>query len=393
MKKMTCEALFWNKSDCCGCELCSQVCPKNIISMSRDEEGFLYPEIKDNTECVGCGKCQKVCPVKHVTDIRSAFSEAYAGWANDSKEIISSSSGGAASVIARAFIRTGGVVYGVAYTNQCKDIEYIRAADIDSVERFKTSKYAQASKPEVYRNIQSDLLRGNKVLFVGVPCDCAAVRNIFGKNELLYIISLICHGPTSPLVHKQFCSSLEKKSGAAVASFSLRHKKDDQWKPYYIKADFDNGTSHTELFGVSDYNKAFLFFKRPSCNSCQFKNDKFAADLLLGDYHAAKAGAADYNSHGVSSILVLTDKGKDMLNMISGSFSMTKVNKKTALHQQAIHHPVKARANRKAFSKALVKDGLHKAANMPSTVLLQKKDSVVHSMKVSAAKLKKRLKP
>lgn len=43
---------------CCGCRLCEQICSKNAISMTYDNEGFLYPKIDINL-CVNCGLCKK----------------------------------------------------------------------------------------------------------------------------------------------------------------------------------------------------------------------------------------------------------------------------------------------------------------------------------------------
>lgn len=47
---------------CCGCEVCSLVCPLGCIEMSEEEDGFLYPRI-DNEKCIECGKCRGHCPV------------------------------------------------------------------------------------------------------------------------------------------------------------------------------------------------------------------------------------------------------------------------------------------------------------------------------------------
>lgn len=49
-----------DKRNCCGCGLCSTVCPKNAIVMKADVEGFYYPAI-NNALCVNCGKCVKIC--------------------------------------------------------------------------------------------------------------------------------------------------------------------------------------------------------------------------------------------------------------------------------------------------------------------------------------------
>ena len=56
-------ALFNRKEDCCGCSACYAICPKRAIVMVMDEEGFEYPQIKDEL-CVCCRRCIKVCPLK-----------------------------------------------------------------------------------------------------------------------------------------------------------------------------------------------------------------------------------------------------------------------------------------------------------------------------------------
>ena len=66
-----------DKSKCCGCEACSQICPKSCISMIPDEEGFLYPFV-DVKECINCGLCKKTCPVNNPTTLSSPKIEVFA---------------------------------------------------------------------------------------------------------------------------------------------------------------------------------------------------------------------------------------------------------------------------------------------------------------------------
>ena len=67
--------LFENKSDCCACGACLNVCSKSAISMKPDAEGFLYPEIDPN-KCVECGVCKRVC--KYKTSDLNAVESTYA---------------------------------------------------------------------------------------------------------------------------------------------------------------------------------------------------------------------------------------------------------------------------------------------------------------------------
>lgn len=54
--------LYNKKEECCGCTACYSICPTKSISMIEDEEGFLYPIIKEET-CVCCEMCIQVCPI------------------------------------------------------------------------------------------------------------------------------------------------------------------------------------------------------------------------------------------------------------------------------------------------------------------------------------------
>jgi 2-oxoglutarate ferredoxin oxidoreductase subunit delta len=47
---------------CKGCELCIDVCPPGVLSMSeqRNERGFLVPALSPG--CTGCAACQMICP-------------------------------------------------------------------------------------------------------------------------------------------------------------------------------------------------------------------------------------------------------------------------------------------------------------------------------------------
>ncbi len=49
---------------CKGCELCTVVCPKNIIIMSNrfNNKGYRCSSCSDESLCIGCMLCAKTCP-------------------------------------------------------------------------------------------------------------------------------------------------------------------------------------------------------------------------------------------------------------------------------------------------------------------------------------------
>ena len=61
MKKIP--ILYESKEMCCGCSVCSILCPANAILMVADDEGFLYPKINEKL-CFRCNKCLSVCTFK-----------------------------------------------------------------------------------------------------------------------------------------------------------------------------------------------------------------------------------------------------------------------------------------------------------------------------------------
>lgn len=55
----------FNEERCKGCELCTTVCPKKIVEMSKDRlnsKGFHPAQVTDMDKCIGCAFCARICP-------------------------------------------------------------------------------------------------------------------------------------------------------------------------------------------------------------------------------------------------------------------------------------------------------------------------------------------
>ena len=103
-----------DKSKCCGCNACMNVCPKQAISMVDDEKGFKYPKI-DSNKCVNCDLCEEICPElnnrkENINNINS-----YACYNNNLEERLNSSSGGIFVLLAKKIIKKYGVVFGASF--------------------------------------------------------------------------------------------------------------------------------------------------------------------------------------------------------------------------------------------------------------------------------------
>lgn len=56
--------VFIKKSQCKGCELCIEFCPKNVLARSKgfNAKGYHYPVVVTNAQCINCRLCVTVCP-------------------------------------------------------------------------------------------------------------------------------------------------------------------------------------------------------------------------------------------------------------------------------------------------------------------------------------------
>lgn len=383
------ERLFVKKSECCGCEACSNACPKGIIEMKADNEGFFYPKIINPQECINCHLCETVCPIRNASEVINFRERAVAGYSLSQEEIKASASGSLGTAIAKGFILNDGVVYGVAYVNGFRGIEYSRASTLAELEQFRTSKYAQARKKNVFPKVRADLDMGRNVLFVGLPCDTYALQLFLGKKyENLYVCALICHGSTSLMVHEQYINKLLSEQISEIEEFSVRYKKEG-WKPYYIRAKFRSGYEHLEKFSDSTYGVAFLYMKRPSCNECPIKRSKIHSDITIGDYHLAAGGQyKPYNPDGVSSAFIHTDKGGHLL-AIADNFMTEEIPVKNALYSEAYHRAIPARKNREEFGRVMASEGLEAACKLKSIQKIEGELARRAQIRKMGAKVKK----
>lgn len=94
-----------------------------------------------------------------------------------------SSSGGVALAIISSFIQNGGYVASCLF----KDGEFIfeLTNDLEMSKKFAGSKYVKSNPNGIYLKIK-ERLKTDKVLFIGLPCQVAAVNNYIRIKKLIY---------------------------------------------------------------------------------------------------------------------------------------------------------------------------------------------------------------
>lgn len=301
-----------HKKDCCGCEACRQSCPRQCISMRRDTEGFLYPEV-DAERCVECGKCEKVCPVIHSGDRRRPVA-AVAAQNGDAEELKASSSGGIFSLLAKKVISEGGVVFGACFDEQF-NVVHRHAESEEDIAAFRGSKYVQSRIGDEFIEARRMLRDGRRVLFSGTPCQIAGLRRFLGKeHDNLLTVDVACHGVPSPRVWSDYLSEIS--SGRGLSGINFRNKSNG-WKKFCVSMDFEDGkTPYCEFFEKNVYMLGFLrnIYLRPSCHSCPSKSGKSGSDITLADFWGVERVDRQLDDdRGVSLVLINTPKGVEAI--------------------------------------------------------------------------------
>lgn len=301
------------KKNCCGCNACVQICPKNCITMIEDREGFLYPQV-NRSICISCGLCEKACPI--LNEKEGQFLVSYAAYAINDELRKKSSSGAIFSLCAEEVLKQHGVVFGAAFDENF-EVHHIGVDNKEDLRKLQGSKYAQSRIKETYKEVQTYLKSGRIVLYSGVSCQIAGLKNFLGKEyDNLYTIDVLCHGVPSPKVWRAYWKELEKDFGKGD-SVTFRDKTTG-WKSYSVRYNFDN-KEYKELASKNTYMRLFLsdICLRPSCHDCKYKSLERPADLTLGD----SWGIENYKPHmdddkGTSVVLVHTDKGHKFFDNI-----------------------------------------------------------------------------
>lgn len=293
--------------------------------MSSDEEGFLYPKV-DLDKCVNCHICENICPLierKEIVNIPAGI----LGIRTTNSEILSSSSsGGLFSLLAQSILADNGYVIAANFDD---DNNVIHTISNSSMEQFRGSKYLQSVIGDTFRQAKKLLIKKNKVMFVGTPCQVAGLKSYLQKDfSNLYCIDFVCHGVPSPLIWKEYIRTLKKD----ISSINFRDKSSG-WPQYsfsYIKENI----KHIEKVSSNPYMRGFLhdLYLRPSCYACKFKNFSSGSDLTLSDFWGVWKNYPAWNDQkGAGIVAIHTNKGKNLIDAIDYSlYEKTSISYKQA---------------------------------------------------------------
>ena len=235
-----------DKSQCCGCTACANICAHEAITMEPDALGFLYPKV-DESKCVDCGLCDKVCAFNDNYDksLNLPSPDVYGARHKDMDEVMKSRSGATFVAISDYILDNGGVVYGVGYKDHFR-VAHKRATTKIERDEFRGSKYVQSDLTGIFKQVKEDLKNGLTVLFSGTGCQCAGLNAYIGKKlrENLILVDIVCHSVPGPYLWSDYLNYLEYKHKGSIVSFNFRNKKKYGWRSHIETYVLDNGKEY-----------------------------------------------------------------------------------------------------------------------------------------------------
>lgn len=359
---------------CFGCGICAETCSQHAIKMEYDDEGFLYPVIQKEL-CMDCGSCIIACETKIGKDKAAAKSEekeetekakekakeeakeaatdSYcAKYRPDSLPMLSFTES-ALLPFYRSCIQKQGKVISRSFDEKLQPVYRIIESE-DELVRISGGIIPEADL-SVGRKLIGELLKqGERVLFIGNPCETAAMREAFPHQEgRLFTIGFLCKGITSEKVFGLYRKSLETLYESELKSISASNLIRG-WKTPHLCAEFSSGEVLLEPAWRNLYYKQFVKhrFNRPSCYTCSyFENVENYADLVIGPYLGGSFTTED-RYEGMFILSTANEFGRQLISECSSSFVLQK-EQKTELMTGAQKEHFVLNNTRKTFIKKL----------------------------------------
>lgn len=322
---------------CAGCMACVDICSRKAITV--EDSLLAYNAVIDEKICVDCGLCRKVCQNNNLVDTVEPNSW-FQGWAKNKNIRNKASSGGLASAIAEAFIETGGIVYRCFFENG--EFKFSAIDNKNFLKSFYGSKYVKSNPVGVYKNIKEDLEKNKKILFIGLPCQVAAVKNYIRKDlqDNLYTVDLVCHGSPSPNMLNCFLKQYEIDL-KDISDICFRVKD---------RLQINDGLKNVMLLGMRDcFSTAFVngLISTENCYQCTYATLKRVSDITVGDSWGSSLPHEE-KIKGISLVLCQTAKGEELLN--SSDIHLVEVNLDKAVeNNRQLQRPSEKPNKRKEF--------------------------------------------
>ena len=384
-----------NKTDCCGCTACVNICPKNCITMAPDEEGFLYPEVNKDL-CINCGLCEKVCPVKFppIQEDNKQDLEGFVARTKNKETLNKVTSGGFVNELNLYVLANGGYVCGCIFDDDFLTKHYITNKK-EELEAFNGSKYVQSQLGKCFTDLKALLDSGFIVCFTGTPCQVAGLKNFLRKDyENLITTDLVCRSIPSALLYRMYLDFQRCKYRSEIKKINFRSKTYGYHSGSLV-IEFENGRKYSGSNRVDLYMKTFHanIASRPSCYDCKFKTKDRCSDFTVFDcWKPEKVVESHINDDdkGYTNIIAHSYKAKKIINKLQNiKIYKADVNKMFLYTGGMESNSIKLPENRQRFFdglKYVVEENFEKF--IKSYITISTQDKIIEKSKLILYKTK-----
>lgn len=309
---------IYDKGDyCCGCGVCSVVCPTKAITM-EEKDGFYFPQI-DEVKCVKCGICKLSC-VKYGQKKTDGKGESFYAMKCRNKSILAkSSSGGVSSGLINAALNKGYKAIACEYCLQKNYAVHTVAEKTSEIYKYYGSKYMQ-SRFWGALNIQD--LKVGKYIIIGTPCQIYAISKVLERLNIrdnFLLVDFFCHGTPSKKIWDNALSSVEQKYGK-IKKVEFRSKIKGWSRFINLLLTENSKIIEKEHFYDLFFSDAVL---NKSCYQCFVRKSFDYCDIKIGDFWGDKFVA---DNEGVSVVCVCSKKGLEFIDDLKGDYEITEVD-------------------------------------------------------------------
>lgn len=244
--------------------------------------------------------------------------ECFAAWSRDNTVLGESTSGGAFTELAKVVIADGGIVVGAAY-GEGLTVEHRVAYSIDELKPLRGVKYVQSKITKaVFDEMAAALAEKRSVMFVGTPCQAAAIRKKFGAQEGLIVCDLVCFGSPAQSIWIKYVHWLEEQKGKRLVNICPRDKKHGWSRKIYYRYEWADGSVMRRESVFDPY--AHIFYStlgfRESCFKCLFRGFDRVSDITLCDMWSAHELGLPKSvlRRGVSGLVVHSAAGRKLFD-------------------------------------------------------------------------------
>lgn len=289
----------------------------DAISFTIDELGFRYPVI-DDARCVECGSCAKVCPsLKPIT--AEKHDDCYLAWAKDDTIHYESASGGVSTVLNKHFVNAGGFAIGCSWNADMNAVMTIIESESE-LKRIQGSKYVMSYIPQsTWKGVKEKLNNNKHGIFIGLPCQVAAMKKFTHNHPNILCCDLLCHGGCSPKCFNDHIHHIEltRLGGGRLSDVKFRGGKYDcQFTAWRDGELLYRDGQYTDAYFYS-FMKHGLF--RESCYQCQYATSERVSDITIADFWGIDPEfVKDKNTlNGTNLVIIHSNKGHRAWDKIS----------------------------------------------------------------------------